>query len=198
MIEILRNPRLSSKGLIFHMPLNTGFITGTTVQDRSQSGNHGSATNNGGSGNPTPQYPGFKFTAASDHLIDIGNAGNGVKTLSAWINPVAVNVAADPIIDLNGTDSLLVNNGVLTTFGLATGKILYTDGVTETTITVAWHHVAVTTTSGFNATGLKIGQLLVANFNGLIGDVMLFTRTLTPAEIVSIYQIQRKKYQKKL
>lgn len=178
---------------ILDMPL-AAFMSTSLVQDRSQAGNHGSATNDGGSGNPTPEYPGFSFTATSKHLIDIGNAGNGIKTISAWIKPVAVNVALDPMINLNDTDSLFVSSGVLTVTGLATGKILYTDGVTGTAITTAWHHVAVTTTAGFNATGFEIGQFSSFNFNGLISDVMLFARTLSPVEIASIYQLQRHIY----
>lgn len=179
---------------ILDMPLDGWLATGTLVQDRSQSNNDGTATNNGGSGTPTPEYPGFSFTATSKHLINIGNAGNGIKTITAWIKPVAVNVGLDPIINLNNTDALSVITGTLTANGLATGTILYVDGVTGTTITTNWHHVAVTTTAGFNATGLEIGQLTALNFNGLIGNVMLFPDTLSDSEIESVYQLQRHRY----
>lgn len=57
---------------VLNVPLNMGFMSGVSVQDRSQSQNHGVAQ--GGTGTPLPVRPGFAFTLANTHHITAEDA----------------------------------------------------------------------------------------------------------------------------
>ncbi len=57
---------------VLSMPLDSGFISGVSVQDRSQAQNHGVAQ--GGTGTPLPVFPGFTFTLANTHHITAEDA----------------------------------------------------------------------------------------------------------------------------
>lgn len=46
------------------MPLDSGFVSGTTIQDRSQASNHGTAGSHTGIDAPALSYPGFSFSSA--------------------------------------------------------------------------------------------------------------------------------------
>jgi hypothetical protein len=189
-----KQPKPSDYGLVCDFPLDGGFTSGVTFWDTTNSYT-GTATNS-----PTPQYPGFDFVAASSMYIDVGACYNGVKTISLWINQDDVAGNEYPI-DLNGTDYLSIESGVVTVNGLA-GHTLYVDGAAGTsgvtTVTANWHHIAITDTSTNNASDFDIGRADIGPavyYDGLIGDVRLYSRVLTATEIRSIYYLQRHRYQ---
>ncbi len=72
--------------MVLDMPLDSGFMSGVLVQDRSQSGYTGTAQ--GGTGTPLPARPGFSFVVASTQNI----VGSDVLvtafpyTISVWFN----------------------------------------------------------------------------------------------------------------
>jgi len=121
--------------------------------------------------------------------INVGNQAGSVKTISLWCNPDAVNVT-DYLIDLDGTNYITVVNGTVTVNGFGSStEIIYVNGAVASTLTAgAWHHVVITATAAFTASDLDIGRLEGSGyFNGGIDNVMLFSDTLTAAEIRRLY-----------
>ena len=191
MKQNLLRRRPSSKDLVCSIPMSGGFMTGAILRDEAGSYD-GTATNT-----PTISAPGYRFVAASGQYIDIGAGPNPVKTISLWINQDDVAGNEYPI-DLNGTDYIAVESGVVTVYGLA-GHILYVDGVAGTsgvtTITAIWHHIALTDSTANNASDLDIGRKDVFHFEGVISDVLLYSSVLTAEAIRSIFEVQKHKYQ---
>jgi len=181
----------SRQGLVLSMPLNNGFSSGALIYDESESGYTGTATNS-----PVFKYPGMDFTAASSMFIDIGAGSASVKTISLWVNQDDVAGNEYPI-DLNGTDYIAVESGVVTVYGLV-GHSLYVNGYTATsgvtTIAAVWSHIALTDATANNASDLDIGRVTAAYFDGLIADVLLYSRVLTSDQILSLYMTQKHKY----
>jgi len=185
-------PRPSSKGLVCSIPMTAGFMSGAVLRDEAGSFN-GTATNS-----PTVAYPGLDFTAASTQWVDIGAGPSSVKTISLWVKQDDVAGNEYPI-DLNGTDYIAVESGVVTVYGLV-GHALYVDGAAATsgvtTITaLVWHHIALTDATANNASDFDIGRVTAAYFDGLISDVRAYDRVLGADEIGDIYRLQRHKYQ---
>jgi hypothetical protein len=168
-------------GLVGHWSFD-GKVTGPTwTDDVSGSGNSGTLTNG-----PQPtrgirgQALDFDGEAA---YVAVGNAGGGIQTISFWMN--ARDTTTRDIIDLDGTDQIQLNGGsqiVATDFPAAT---IYVDGEAGSTVTPnTWHHILVTDTVGVNATALEIGRVTTSNeFDGILDDVRLYNRVLTPHEI---------------
>lgn len=187
-------PQVSTAGLVFSMPMTGNFTAGVLLYDESGSGFDGTATNG-----PVPKYPGFDFVAGSSHYIDIGTGPTTTKTIALWIKQD--DVAGDEYpIDLNGTDYLSIESGVVTVNGLA-GHSLYVNGASGTsgvtTITAGvWHHIAITDSTANDASDLDIGRVTAAYYDGLIADVLLYNRVLLRDEVASLYFMQRHKYQK--
>jgi hypothetical protein len=162
-----------------------------TFHDETGNGYTGTATNS-----PVPSVPVVDFTAASSMYIDIGACYNGVKTISMWVKPDAVNVTDEPIDLNNGTDYLTIVNGTLTKNGFAAGtQVLYTNGIAAaTTVTVNWTHIGITDTTGRNASDCDIARVTAAYHDGLAGDVRLYDRVLSANEMLSIYYQTRGYY----
>jgi hypothetical protein len=172
--------------------MTAGLTTGAILYDETGGGYDGTATNS-----PVAKYPGFEFTAGSSMYIDIGAGPSSVKTVLLWIKLDDV-AGTDYPIDLNGTDYLTVATGTLTKNGFAGGTtVLYTNGVaTATTVTAVWCHIGITDTNAKNASDLDIGRVTANYLDGLVADVLLYSRVLPAYEITSVYYSQRHKYQK--
>jgi len=188
-------PRPTSKGLVCSVRLTEGFLSGVVCQEET---NTYTATASGGTGTPLPKYPGFDFVAASTQYIDIGTGPTSTKTISLWVKQD--DVAGDEFpLDLNGTDYIAVESGVVTVYGLV-GHSLYVNGVAGTSgvtaITAVWSHIAVTDATANDATDLDIGRVTAAYYDGLISEVRLYNRVLTATEIKDIYELTRWRYQK--
>ncbi len=183
----------STVGLLGHWKLWAGFTSGVSVFDYSLNSNEGTVSG------AVASYPGFDFTAGSSMFIDIGTGPSVVKTISLWVNQDDVAGNEYPI-DLNGTDYLSVELGVVTANGFVAGAAtLYVDGVVGTsgvtTISAgAWHLINITDSVSRNAFDLDIGRVTAAYFDGLIDDVMIFNVVKTAAEIKSIYEVTRQRY----
>ncbi len=181
----------SSNGLVFDMSLAYGFNTAAILHDETGSGSDGTATNS-----PVPKFPGFEFTAASSMYIDIGSGPSSVKTVALWVNPDGV-AGTDSPIDLNGTDFLTLVTGTLTKNGFAGGTtVLYTDGVSAAATVLAgtWNHIVITDTNAKNASDFDIARETGNYFDGLIGDVRLYSTVLSALEIRDLYELQRWRY----
>ncbi len=183
-------PQVNTVGLVAYYKLQYGVMTTSKVFDYSLNGFTG--TTNG----PTvvPVYPGFFFDGGQDS-IDIGSGPSSVKTVLMWVNPTDI-AGTDYPLDLNGTDFLTIVTGTLTINGFAGGTAnTYVDGIKNATaITAKWHLIGITDTSAKNATDFDIGKETTNFFAGVIGDVMLFDRVLSVADIKSIYEVTRGRY----
>lgn len=193
------HPCPSSKGLVCDIPLTNGFLSGgfaegATVQEKT---NTYTCTATGTAADiPIPVYPGFDFTAATSHYLDIGAGPASVKTISLWVKQDDIAGNEYPI-DLNGTDYIAVESGVVTVYGLV-GHSLYVDGVLGesgvTEITTGWHHIALTDATANNASDFDIGRVTAAYFDGIISEVRLYDRVLGALEILDIYNLQKWRY----
>ncbi len=139
---------------------------------------------------------GITFDGVGDY-VDIGS-GPFVKTISLWINQDDVAGNEYPI-DLNGTDYLSVESGVVTVNGLA-GHTLYVDGVAGTsgvtTIDATWHHIVITDSTSNNASDLDIGRADIGPavyFAGRISDVRLYGVVLTADQVKGLFRGEGRK-----
>ena len=140
----------------------------------------------------------WDITATNTDGLVIKVVGHYPTTTNMELVSVSVKeIVPAPLIDLNGTDFLTINEGVLTKNGFSGTTVLYVDSVADaTTVTSAWHHIAITDTSAKNATDFDIGRIATAYFDGLIAGVRLYSSVLTAAEIYSLYQLTRWRFQK--
>lgn len=124
-----------------------------------------------------------------DEWVDIGTGPTSVKSVSFWVKQDDV-AGLEALLDLNGSDWIATNAGVITVTGFATA-VLYVDGVVgvsgTTTITTAWHHIVVTASGAKNADNFDIGRIGAAYMQGLIDNVMLFDVELSATEVWRLY-----------
>lgn len=196
MNHLLDRPRPSSVGLVFEMPLDI-LETDVLLTDTSGNGFTGTATNG-----PTLTHPGMQMTsAATDKYVQIGTGPTSVKTTSLWVFPDDA-VSTYHLIAITASDRLAIatTTSVITATGFGGGTtVLYanaaviTSGVSALTVGV-WQHVLITDTSGKNASAFSIGRRTTIGFNGKVADVRLYSSVLTPAEVFSLYAIQRHKF----
>lgn len=182
----LFHPKPTNKGLTCALMMHYGLES--IVWDESQNSLNGTPTNS-----PIPKFPGFDLTSGSSMYVDVGTGPASVKTVSMWFKPDDITAHTDSPIDLNGTDFLTVVNGTLTKNGFAGGTaVLYTDGVAAaSTLTLNWHHIAITDTSAKNATDLDVGRETGNYSDGLVAGVRLYNRVLTPVEMKNLYELTR-------
>ncbi len=182
-------PQVNTVGLVAHYKLWAGLTSTGEVFDYSLGGATGTLTGT----DIAPTYPGFSFNGTDD-FIDVGNQGSGIKTVLLWLFSPDV-IPASYLIDLNGTDYILVEGGELDPQGFA-GETGYVDGVAAVTVTNnTWHLVGLTLPTAKTASDLDIGRVEGSGlFTGKIGDVMLFDTELSAADIKTIYSVTRWRY----
>ncbi len=207
-----------TSGLVGYWKLDDNL--GTSVMDFSGNGNSGSKA-----GNPTATsscWAGgcYLFNGAGDY-IDIGNntiLGSSAFTLSAWINPTAINKYSAALMIGNSAAGQSAYIGTIATAQVGTSNsigggfygINYGSGVTSAN---KWVHVAMTFSGGadgsaniyidgenkLTATSTpnlgsatrrigRIGTDTIYDFPGKIDDVRIYNRALAPAEINTIYR----------
>ncbi|MEA3495868.1 MAG: LamG domain-containing protein, partial [Bacteroidota bacterium] len=122
----------------------------------------------------------------TDDYVDIGIGPSTVQTVELWINPAST---SEYCIDLNGSAYIWVSTGTLTATGF-TSPTIYVNGVASTAISLnEWQHIAVTTSTGINASNFDIGRKTTDYFDGKIDEVKLWDDVRTKAEIrASMYQ----------
>ena len=186
----LFHPKPANQGLVCALMMHYGLES--IVWDESQNSKNGTPTSS-----PIPKFPGFALTSGGTKYIDVGAGPASVKTVSMWFKPDDITAHTDSPIDLNGTDFLTIVNGDLTKNGFAGGTaVLYTDAVAAAvTLTLNWHHIAITDTSAKNATDLDVGRETANYSDGLVAGVRLYDRVLTPVEMKNLYELTRWRYQ---
>jgi hypothetical protein len=128
----------------------------------------------------TGEYANARSLNGTADYIKVGalTGGTSVKTVEFWVKPTS---NAGEMIDLNGTNYVNASSGTISAPGFST---IYVNGSAGTTLTAGvWQHVAVTATSGINASAVNIGKRGSSYFNGIIDDVRIYNTTLTQAQI---------------
>ena len=146
---------------------------------------HGNSTNlAAGSAVPGRTGQGLLFNGSSD-TVSLGNVYNGVKTVAFWVKP---NTTTQSLIDLNAAATVDINAGTVRGNNFTTPTI-YVDGVATTTFPdTEWHHIAVTTGTGVNASAAYIGQIASSYFGGTIDDIRFYSDALTATQVADLYR----------
>ena len=164
----------------------------TNIADKSGQGNNGSLILGASGNTSTTTTPGrvgqaLLFDGINDY-VTLGASYNGVQTVAFWIQ-VSTSTTLQKIIDLNGTATVTIDSGTLNGNNF-TSPTRYVDGAAASTINdTNWHHVAITTGTGINASAMDIGRISAAYLGGLLDDVRIYNRALSASEILQLYQI---------
>ena len=174
-------------GLVGYWPMNEG--TSTQAGDFSGNGKMGTLSTNGGS-IPTWTYGrrgnALNFNGTNGY-VSVGSAGSGIQTISFWMK--ANVTASKKVIDLDGGTHLveLNSSSQVTATGFASPTV-YVDGSSASAVVdTGWHHVAITTDTGFAASAMDIGRVSAGYFNGTIDDVRIYNRALSASEVAKLY-----------
>jgi hypothetical protein len=193
MKERHRHPQFSTKGLVAYYKLWAGLTSTGSVFDYSQSGFTGATAGT----DIAPAYPGFVFNGTDDEIFMTQGPGS-VLTIVMWIK--VDDATAEDLIGINLITYIEIDTGDVGSTGFGGGStVIYVDAVEATAISEAdWHMITLTNTVGVNA---DLGELRIGatdseiNFlNGKMGEVMLYDRALTPAEIKSVYELTKWRY----
>ncbi len=184
-------PQINTVGLVAYYKLCAGLTTANIIFDYSFGGFVGTPTG------AFPVYPGFFFDGADD-VIQVVTGPSSVSTIAMWIKPNAT--TSEEVIDLNLTDFIEITTGEVTPSGFAGGVTNpFVDGVSgAVAVTTDWNLIGLTDTLAKDAsTGdMLIGQTDTgANaFDGLIGEVWLFSDVKDDAYMRSLFEITRWRY----
>jgi len=126
----------------------------------------------------------LRFDGSNDY-VDIGVASNSVKTLSFWVRASS---ATEYMIDLNGSSYVSMSDGALNATGFSSPSI-FVDGIESDSISPnAWHHVAIITDTGINASDFELGRLEGTGYlNGFIDELKVYDYSRTADQIRADY-----------
>ena len=198
-------------GLVGYWNMDSSDIYGFTLYDKSGNGNNGTiygATTTTGKIKQALSFDGV------DDYVDCGNLGiGGVNTREFWFKPNNLAGSLNQyFLDFGGNNYWVQiydhdSDGKLE-IRAGAGSTTYVDGIYEFTDTFQWYHVAVTMDSSniltiyvngnYDNSGSKTpgtpGTLSIGryggggyHFNGLIDEVRIYNRALSPAEILQHY-----------
>ena len=148
-------------------------------------------------GNPSSNYA-LSFDGADDY-VDIGNSsisgniGDGIKTISFWMQADDITSHTDYLIDLNGDDYIIKEDAEVTASAniILSSPTYYVNAVSgEQTIAAVdtWYHVVITTSTGIPPSDVDIGRLESTGFfDGVIDEVALWSVELTDDQIKTLY-----------
>ena len=163
----------------------------TNIADKSGQGDTGNLIH-GGSGTTTaPGKVGqaLTFDGVNDY-VTLGASYNGVQSVAFWIQ-VSTSTTLQKILDLNGTATVTIDSGTLNGNNF-TSPTRYVDGAAASAINdTNWHHVAITTGTGINASAMDIGRISAAYLGGSLDDVRVYSRALSAAEVLQLYNLGR-------
>lgn len=210
-------PQIDTTGLAAHYKLWAGLTSAASVFDYSLNGNNGTITS------AIPAYPGFSFDGTND-TITVTNPTplDDTQSISVWVfstegagsNYIRTMVGRSATGNGSNTLSLHPNNQKFA-FYEADGNAVV---VSQAAITAStWYHLVVTfdgTATVLYQNGLShdTGTLDLADpfnnnsnltigggyanryFAGRIGEILLFSKTLSATEVRSIYEQSRWRY----
>ena len=163
----------------------------TNVADKSGQNDNGNLIHSGSGTTTAPGKVGqaLTFDGINDY-VTLGASYNGVQSVSFWIK-VATSTTLQKILDLNGTATVTIDSGTLNGNNF-TSPTRYVDGAAASAINdTNWHHVAITTGTGINASAMDIGRISAAYLGGSIDDVRIYSLALSAAEVLQLYNLGR-------
>jgi len=174
---------VKSTGLAFAEKPSIG-IEPTRLPDRSRFGNHGTYTDIVDKQLPSGLW--VRTFNGSTSIIDCGDLGVA-RALSLWLNPDST------------TESILeeIDNVGVT---IDAGTMLYgswdncfVDAVDTDTITAAWHHIVLTSTTDVDVSAFRLGLVNATFFTGDIAPLLRLYKTYAPSagQIKKIFEAQR-------
>ena len=148
------------------------------------SGNGLTLTNNG-----TTTFVGGKFGNGSEHVpastqyFSTATTINNVKSVSFWTNP---DNTTNYYINLTASANIQ-SAGTISTPGFTNPKV-YVNGMQTNAVTAdTWQLVTVTSDTAINADVFYVGRVSSSYHDGTLDEVRLYNRTLTPSEVVALY-----------
>ncbi|HCS78817.1 TPA: hypothetical protein DIV55_03660 [Patescibacteria group bacterium] len=119
----------------------------------------------------------------SNDTVTVANTVTGVQSVSFFVKVMSTSTTQE-ILDLNATDYFTSVSGTVTVNGFGTDTI-YVDGMAGSTSLTAnrWHHVAITSTTGFSGSAITIGNVSTNFGNEFLDEIKLFDSALTAAQI---------------
>jgi len=130
-------------------------------------------------------YRGQEFDG--NDYIDLGNTNKTINTISFWVK---ADTNSEEVIDLDGTRTITINSGVVQANGFS-GPTIFVDGVATTSINTSWHMVTIKTSTGINASSMKIGKVGAGYMNGVIDEVTISSVSRADTWIRTKYNNQR-------
>jgi hypothetical protein len=183
-------PGPTSSILVGHWTLDGNDVvwgdTSTEIKDVSGYAKHGNFSNNLSTGSTTVGRigQGIVFNGTSDS-VSLGSVYNGVKTVAFWVKP---NSTTQSIIDLNATATVDINAGTVRGSNFSTPTV-YVDGAATTTFPdTAWHHIAITTATGINASAAYLGLISSTYFGGTLDDIRFYSTEFTATQVADLYR----------
>ena len=178
-----------SSGLVLCEKPSIGSVAPTKLTDRSRFGNDGTWT-----AITAKQLPSGLWVSTyngTTSKIAIGNIGQNIQTVCAWIYPDDITTRS--IVDLDGgTHSIEMDgSGDITATGW-TSPTFYTDAVAAAVaITLSgWNFIAVTTATPFAGSSVTLGDE-ASFFDGDSGIWKIYNRALSAGEILQRFNQER-------
>lgn len=126
------------------------------------------------------------FDKTSD-IITCGNIGTA-RTLCFWFKP---DTTTESILEEIDDVGVTINAGSMV---YGSWDNCFVDGVDIDTATKNWHYIALTSTTDVDVSAFRLGLVNVTYFGGLIGEVLVYSRELTPQEILHNYLSTKWRY----
>lgn len=130
----------------------------------------------------------YSFDGINDY-IDFGNIAQTLNTISFWVK--ADDATSENILDFDGgTHTITIDGSDDVTANGFTSPTYFVDGVSGVRAITnnEWHHVAVTTATGFTVSDFDVGRISASYFTGSISDVRIYSEALSSASILSLYE----------
>lgn len=182
-------PGPTSSILVGHWTLDGNDViwgdTSTEIKDVSGYAKHGNSSNlAAGSAVVGRIGQGLVFNGTNDS-VSLGNVYNGVKTVAFWVKP---NTTTQSVIDLNATATVDINAGTVRGNNFATPTV-YVDGVATATFPdTGWHHIAITTATGINASAAYLGKIASNYLGGTLDDIRFYSNELSLIQVADLYR----------
>ncbi len=158
------------------------------IKDSTASANNGTTYNMNTDDQVTGQVNGSLDFNGTDNYISIGNAYDGVKTISFWLKPD--DLTDRMILDIDATDYIKINaSGKIEPISF-TSPIIYVDGTVASSTGTNWHYTVITDTTGVNASAMNISKVASSYFDGIIDEVRVSNVVRTAGWIETEYNNQ--------
>ncbi|MBU4299517.1 LamG domain-containing protein, partial [Patescibacteria group bacterium] len=110
---------------------------------------------------------------------------SGIQIVSFWLKPDNL---TNYVIDLNGTQTITLASAAISANNF-TSPTIYVDGKVSSTVPdTNWHHIAITTGTGVNASAVNIGKVGANYFDGKLDEIRFYNYARTADEIRLDYQ----------